>query len=358
MKKICIISFSTKYGLQKYMYSLYDVLKSNSKNVSLFTFGSSDISFKRVLDKNNLIFETPDTPGFEFKTFNIIEIKKILSQLKKIKCEYIYFYSSHVWNIPIIMKFKGKIKILHSIHDPFPHENEKNTRNVSFYNKFISKNVDYVILHNEKFKDKFSKKYNIDKSKVLVLKLWHEWLPYKRVKSTNKVLFFGRIQPYKGIEKVIKLAELNPNIIFNIVGKVSEEMEFIKKHIKECKNINLIDKYVDEDEMHQFFYESEIVILPYNSATQSGVLLEAYRHSRPIIAFDVGALSEQMPEHLKSEFLIKKDDLNDFNRVLNKYLKKNLEEKNKICKEFYNYGFSNFSAEKIGEKFLAMYSNI
>lgn len=46
--------------------------------------------------------------------------------------------------------------------------------------------------------------------------------------------------------------------------------------------------------MIDYFHGSDWSILPYTSATQSGVIVDSYRLSRPVIAFNVGAISEQI----------------------------------------------------------------
>lgn len=54
------------------------------------------------------------------------------------------------------------------------------------------------------------------------------------------------------------------------------------------------DYYVSDEEMKNYFVNCDWVILPYNSASQSGVIIDAYKYSRPVISFEVGAIVEQI----------------------------------------------------------------
>ncbi|KAF2955600.1 glycosyltransferase family 4 protein [Marinitoga sp. 38H-ov] len=359
MYNIALISFSNNYDMQKYVFSLYESLKEKYKG-KIVTLTSQKTYFDINYDDNNFFINVPKRPGLEFKTFNFFEIKKIIKVLKSKRIDLIYFLSSHVWNIFLINTLKKYgVKIIHSIHDPIPHEGEKDSNNVRIYNKYISKKSDIVILHSEKLKIPFIKTYSISNTKVKVIPLWHEWKPFHKIEQNkNKVLFFGRINPYKGVENIIELAKLNNNIIFDIVGKISKKLEHLKIELKKYKNINLVDEYVDEYTMDKFFYDNQITILPYNSATQSGVVVESYRHSRPIIGFNVGAISEQVPLEFRDFFLLESGDIIALNNTLKKYLNLSIKEKNYICKAFYDYGFNKFSVLKASEFFLQLIRNI
>jgi len=50
--------------------------------------------------------------------------------------------------------------------------------------------------------------------------------------------------------------------------------------------------YVPNDEVKYYFSASDAVVLPYTSATQSGIAQIAYNFDLPVIATDVGGLSE------------------------------------------------------------------
>jgi glycosyltransferase involved in cell wall biosynthesis len=54
----------------------------------------------------------------------------------------------------------------------------------------------------------------------------------------------------------------------------------------------MIERYVPDDEVEALFKAADLVVLPYRSATQSGVTHVAYAMGVPVITTDVGGLAE------------------------------------------------------------------
>ena len=63
------------------------------------------------------------------------------------------------------------------------------------------------------------------------------------------------------------------------------------------------DRYVGNEEVESYFVASDLVILPYVSATQSGIVQIAIAFDRPVVVTDVGGLPEAVvPE--KTGFVV------------------------------------------------------
>ena len=54
----------------------------------------------------------------------------------------------------------------------------------------------------------------------------------------------------------------------------------------------MVADYVPNDRVAAYFSAADVVILPYLSATQSGITQIAYNFDKPVIASDVGGLAE------------------------------------------------------------------
>ena len=70
-------------------------------------------------------------------------------------------------------------------------------------------------------------------------------------------------------------------------------------------------------------------IVPYNSASQSGIIIDAYKYSRPIVAFAVGAIPEQVDAE-KSGYLVEAGNNEKFADKLKEavdFVRKCMEEK-------------------------------
>jgi glycosyltransferase involved in cell wall biosynthesis len=51
-------------------------------------------------------------------------------------------------------------------------------------------------------------------------------------------------------------------------------------------------QYVDDDEAANYFARADVLVLPYLSATGSGVVAAAYHYGKPVLATSVGGLKD------------------------------------------------------------------
>jgi glycosyltransferase involved in cell wall biosynthesis len=117
------------------------------------------------------------------------------------------------------------------------------------------------------------------------------------------LLFFGYVRKYKGLDILIeafpKILSEHPETKLLIVGEFydnpKEYIELIKKLGIEEK-IKVINQFVPNEEVAKYYMVSDVVILPYRSATQSGILNVAYGFYKPVIVTDVGGLAEFVDE--------------------------------------------------------------
>lgn len=114
--------------------------------------------------------------------------------------------------------------------------------------------------------------------------------------NRHRLLFFGQITPYKGLDVLVEAFALakqaDPTLELDIVGrgKISEPlMDRIKR-----LGIGLRNEYISDELARQIILQHGVMVLPYTSATQSGVAAVALANGMPGIATNVGALPEQI----------------------------------------------------------------
>ena len=106
------------------------------------------------------------------------------------------------------------------------------------------------------------------------------------------ILFFGRIQPYKGLHVLCRavrdiLHDTPVRLVVAGKGPIdSEWMTWLKE------NAILINRFIEDEEIPTIFSACHVVVLPYLSATQSGVIPLAYHYGKPVVVTAVGALPE------------------------------------------------------------------
>lgn len=116
------------------------------------------------------------------------------------------------------------------------------------------------------------------------------------------LLFFGLIRPYKGLNHLI---EAMPAIVEGtgarllVVGEFYEDsapyFELAGK-LGVSDRIVFVDRYIANEEVAAYFIAADLVMLPYLSATQSGIAQVAVAFDRPMIATRVGGLPEVVSE--------------------------------------------------------------
>jgi glycosyltransferase involved in cell wall biosynthesis len=140
------------------------------------------------------------------------------------------------------------------------------------------------------------------------------------------LLFFGYVRKYKGLDILI---EAFPKIIsailkakLLIVGEFyddpKEYFELIKK-LKLEERVKVINQFVPNEDVAKYYQAADVVILPYRSATQSGILNVAYGFYKPVIVTDVGGLTEFVDEG-KTGFIVKPNSPDAITEGVQKFL--------------------------------------
>jgi glycosyltransferase involved in cell wall biosynthesis len=120
--------------------------------------------------------------------------------------------------------------------------------------------------------------------------------------SGNCLLFFGFVRPYKGLDVLLRAL---PDIITEepctlvVAGEIWGGSEQYKQLIEELNlqdRVSLLDQYIPEADIADYFLASDLVVLPYRSATGSGVIKLAYSFGRPVVATACGSLPAAVEE--------------------------------------------------------------
>lgn len=119
--------------------------------------------------------------------------------------------------------------------------------------------------------------------------------------SQRYALFFGLIRDYKGLDTLLEAwARFRRSghklfIAGEFYASRDKYIELIKR-LKLEDQIILHDHFIPDSEVRNYFSASDCVVLPYKTATQSGVTQIAYNFCTPIIVTRVGGLAEIVPD--------------------------------------------------------------
>ena len=127
------------------------------------------------------------------------------------------------------------------------------------------------------------------------------------------MLFFGYVRRYKGLHLLL---EAMPSVLEHVkatlyvVGEFYEDRSKYMDQIRKLgleKHVRIVSEYVPNDQVAVYFSACDVVVLPYVSATQSGIAQIAYNFDKPVITTNVGGLAEVVIEG-KTGFVVPPDD--------------------------------------------------
>jgi glycosyltransferase involved in cell wall biosynthesis len=114
----------------------------------------------------------------------------------------------------------------------------------------------------------------------------------------NLLLFFGFVRRYKGLKLLLHALARVPdalNVKLLVVGEFWEpeaEYRALASELGITDRVQMINRYVPNEEMGLFFSPADVVVLPYLEATQSGIAQIAFGFDLPVITTSVGGLPE------------------------------------------------------------------
>lgn len=133
------------------------------------------------------------------------------------------------------------------------------------------------------------------------------------ISNRRVLLFFGYIRRYKGLETLLQAhasARTTLDIHLLVVGEFYHDEQIYRNLIDQLgirENVTVISDYVPNDRVGEYFSAADVVVLPYRSATQSGIAQIAYQFNKPVIATDVGGLAEVV-KHALTGFIVPPED--------------------------------------------------
>lgn len=116
----------------------------------------------------------------------------------------------------------------------------------------------------------------------------------------KNLLFFGLIRDYKGLDILIEaMGMLDDSYQLIIAGESYGSFDKYTELINQSPlkdNIVVFEQYIPDDMVSALFSAADVLVLPYKSATQSGVVALAYQMELPMVATNVGALGSTVKD--------------------------------------------------------------
>lgn len=239
--------------------------------------------------------------SFALSLLKFWKVRKIVNTIKRFKSDVLYVPFLLTWDFLIYPRLYKGMRIIATLHDPHPHDVSKNplSRWINRQNKKAYKYVsDVIILNNGDVQ--YVKENYCPRVHVIPHASFSSYVKESRGDKCikNTIGFLGRIEPYKGLDMLVDaFCQLDEKYKLIVAGSGKIEDVTYEKIINNSR-IELINRYIEDDEFTGLIDRMDFVVLPYKRASQSGVIPLVFAHGKTVVVTNVGALNEQVPEKM------------------------------------------------------------
>ena len=343
-RRVGIVFTSINADLIQYTSEIFSYLKG-SFNVTLFKSEYSDFG-ARLVSANASIGLTQNKSASDV-IGTLRSVPRIIQTFRGRWNDFdvIFFTSASIANMPVALLFKlfgHSSKLIFVLHDVRPHPGLKSLI-ISMYNWFVRRVADTIVVHSKFSENQLVNEYQY-KGELFQIPLGGFDVTQGKNREREYFLFFGRIDKYKGLEQLLPLVLKNPHLSFVIAGKGADRS---LTQLDEFPNVSILNRFIEHSELEDLFGRAKAVILPYTSATQSGVVLLSYSFGVPVISTNVGGLSEYI---IPGETGFITDSTQEFYSCVESWSQD--EEIYERCRNFY---LKNYSSEALKSEYLKLF---
>ncbi len=213
-----------------------------------------------------------------------------------------YFVILKSYSFVFFVRFFRSARLVWVAHNVKNHDAPRNRKFIEF---LFFRSLDGIIFLSFSSKRIINEVYPVTESiKSLITRhgsyrwsaMQHE-RPMHVATARPRLLFFGQVLPYKGLEILIDAAgAAGHSCELNIVGKYrhSSYAASLKRRAERFVNIrlDLRDEQIEESELEGIIDNSDGVVLPYTSILNSGSAILSLSRNRPILVPRLGSLTE------------------------------------------------------------------
>lgn len=274
-----------------------------------------------------------------------------------------------VWFI----RLTGK-KVIYTAHDVMPHSRDTLYNRLLY--KWLYKAPNKIIVHTNYIKSRIESEFHIAPGKISVIPhgvyekeqnatITREVARKNLGLPEDKIilLFFGIIAEYKGLDTLlnsIKFLKNSERTRIFIAGKISVEYkaQFEKMISDPGLKHYLIPmlRYIKDEEIESVFKASDITVLPYKEASQSGVLFMSYTYGIPVLVPDLGGFPDDVLPG-KTGYIFNRNNAESLAEKINQFTEKKDRSDWKMAPFIMTYARDHYSWDKSCLQMSELYLN-
>lgn len=254
----------------------------------------------------------PTCKSFEKAIITTPYSKRIRTVSQEIKAEhpdYVWFTDNTVFSFQLLRNICRSTKTIMTVHDPAPHPTNKKSIKTKAYFKFRSivykialKKADLIISLSQSAKNDMERLYPFVADKTYLMPLGAHVPDAGMIKpkafadtslDAGFLLFFGRIDKYKGIGRLLEAYQrMQNNSIPLVIAGQGEFSERERQLLQDLNHVYVLNEFVSDGATKWLFENATVLILPYIEASQSGIIPIAYHYNKPVIVSNLPGLAQ------------------------------------------------------------------
>lgn len=338
--KVAILCFSLNPDLRRYFEVKLDSLPTRLGESVVFV-GHSE----RDRDSNVVPFARSRRAFLDPRALvDVLRAPLLVRRLARDGVTTLLFDTAHLVNVAIAVVARALgMRLVFTIHDWEPHPGFKATF-VRLYNWFAERNADRFVMFSTPDPKPRVRIHTLPLAGVVDVPQPVPEVPKGTAADPVRWLFFGRIDSYKGVEFLPEISDWllrwRPGDQLVVAGAGDH---LALSELRRRPNVRLLNRFVSEQEVDELFRECSAVLLPYTSATQSGVIPLSYAYRRPVVAFDVGYLGTYIRDGVTG-FLVPPGSVSAFCATMQRAVESGLAALGGACGSVYEAEYSSRSA--------------
>jgi glycosyltransferase involved in cell wall biosynthesis len=316
--RICYVLLSPTFGMHQYTADLANRMARCGYDVHLVTTTRYPAHRYFPVVTVHAPVDTRSS-GFSRDVLQPAAVRKVAQVIQDIRPDVVHVTGPHPWNIPLLSRMRrAGIPAVHTLHDLDPHKGKLYGLLVHAWNRVVLRLADHILVHGTCYRERLLgmgiPAGRLTCTPLLHLFLGHTWLREvehlaQEVRYEPCVLFFGRLERYKGVDHLLTAwAMMN--------GCDADDARLVLAGPGDLERlwpgplpprVEVHNHLIEDEQALELFRRCGLLVLPYVDATQSALVAAAYFFRKPVVVTHSGALPEYV-EDGQTGYVVESED--------------------------------------------------